>query len=146
LKGSDAVVYQTVRALGYEPQLCVYYGIDPPHGVIVNKLVEFGHVQDEDKLVDIACWEGGSRVGPEGYLEPSYHAATVPMEWVTPMTEFNEQEDAYPTYNDDEEEITQSMEWVYGNVCLVVRIGKAGERLKYRTVVDLQKAYQFGQN
>ena len=146
LKGSDSVVYQTVRALGYEPQLCVYYGIDPPHGVVANNVVDFEAVQGDSGLVDTACQGGGSRVGPEGYLGPPYHAATVPMEWVTPMTRFNEQKDAYPTYDEEDEGITVSMEWVYGNVCLVVRIGKAGERLEYRTVADLIKARRWGQN
>jgi hypothetical protein len=45
LKGSDAVVYQSVRALGFEPVLYVYDDDSshnsPPTGVIVDQLSGF---------------------------------------------------------------------------------------------------------
>ena len=34
------------------------------------------------------------------------------------------------------------MDWAYGDVCLVVRVGKAGDRLAYRTVAQLERAYE----
>jgi hypothetical protein len=60
------------------------------------------------------------------------------LEWVTPMTEFNQQEDAYPRYGIE----APTVRWVYGHVCLVVRIGKDGDRLAYTTVAELDKAYK----
>jgi hypothetical protein len=54
------------------------------------------------------------------------------LEWVTPMTTFNRQKDAYPTYGKMPE-----LRWTYSYVCLVVRIGKAGDRLAFPTVAEL---------
>jgi hypothetical protein len=45
------------------------------------------------------------------------------LEWVTSVTEFNRQKDAVLDYGD-----AATSQWGYENVCLVVRIGKAGER------------------
>ena len=56
------------------------------------------------------------------------------MEWVTPMTIFSRQESTYNTYgNEPIEKIA------YWNLCLVVRIGKASERLMYPTIAQLKK-------
>ena len=35
-----------------------------------------------------------------------------------------------------------ALEWAYGDVCLVIRVGKAGNRLAYRTVAQLKMAYR----
>ena len=56
------------------------------------------------------------------------------MEWVTPVTTFNHQKDAFVSYGN---EVT--LNWVYGDVCLVVRIGSAGDGLVYPTVPKLKK-------
>ena len=69
LKGSDAVVYQSVLALGYEPVLYVYYG---EHGVMIDKLVDFpgwmpAFCANERLEVDqVVQMEGGILVHPEG--------------------------------------------------------------------------------
>jgi hypothetical protein len=64
LKGSDAVVYQSVRALGFEPTLYIYYdgGFSPPEGVIVDLVVGFYDVVEEYSLSEIAQTEGGTLV------------------------------------------------------------------------------------
>jgi hypothetical protein len=59
------------------------------------------------------------------------------VECVTPVTEFNRQTDAV-TYAGNE----PTMDWAYGDVCLVVRVGKADDRLAYRTVAQLERACQ----
>lgn len=43
--------------------------------------------------------------------------------------------DAFLHYAND-----ATLQWVYGDVPLVVRIGKVGERLAYRTAAELNKA------
>lgn len=55
------------------------------------------------------------------------------------MTELNRQTDVVLIgYAGNE----PAMEWAYGDVCLVVRVGKAGDRLAYRTVTQLESAYR----
>jgi hypothetical protein len=150
LKGSDAVVYQSVRALGYEPVLCLYYQDRHVYqdqqfhqGVIIDKMVDFPTDEDEDNDLDsILLREGGIFVSQDATRSEEDHMNRFgtpdhreQVEWVTPVTEFNRQEGAYLHYGNE-----ASLEWAYGDVCLVVRIGKAGERLGYPTVAELKKA------
>ncbi len=51
------------------------------------------------------------------------------VEWATPLTMFSRKESAFATYGNE-----PMLNVAYGDVCLVVRIGKAGERLAYRRV------------
>ena len=143
LKGSDAVVYRTVRALGFEPALYVYYEWEtPPQGMLVDHVIEFDNVEMEseyDDLVDIALREGGILTYSPGlekgeYESESRYKSPELLEWVTPMTTFNRQEDAYPSYGNQPE-----LTWVYGHICLIVRIGEVGDRLAYRTVAELNR-------
>jgi hypothetical protein len=147
LKGSDAVVYQSVLALGYEPVLYVYYG---KRGVMVDKVVDFSRwmdatsSQEGPRVVEIVQMEGGVTVHPEGApiayeVDISEGVEWEGLEWVTPVTELNRQTDVVLIgYAGNE----PAMEWAYGDVCLVVRVGKAGDRLAYRTVTQLESAYK----
>jgi hypothetical protein len=142
LKGSDAVVYQSVRALGFEPMLYVYYDdedADLPQGVMVDKLIDFcDAVYDEGKVFDVVKRQGGIVVRQDGgemdgdsdYDDPE------PVEWVTPMTTFNRQEGAFASYGNE-----PTLNWAYGDVCMIVRIGKAGDRLAYPTAAQVVRAY-----
>jgi hypothetical protein len=60
-----------------------------------------------------------------------------PVEWVTPLTTYNRQEDAFATYGNE-----ATLSWAYGDVCTIVRIGKAGDRLGFPTVDQVRRAYQ----
>ena len=51
------------------------------------------------------------------------------VEWVTPPETLNRKGSAFATY-----ERVPALNVAYGDVCLVVRIGKAGERLAYPRV------------
>jgi hypothetical protein len=129
LKGSDVIVYRSVRALGYEPVLYLYYErdwTDPPEGVIIDRVINFeGQVayHDDLDLDSIIGKEGGIRVTQKAGAGGGRRAREQ-MEWVTPVTTFNRQGA------------------LNGNVCLVVRIGKAGDRLGYTTVAELHKAWK----
>jgi hypothetical protein len=141
LKANDAVVYQSVRALGYEPVLYVYYKARS-QSLIIDKAIDLDEVElesERDDLVDILLMEGGIVVSREGEEIENDPRIGVPeqLEWVTPVTEFNRRIDAFPSYGDE-----PTLNWVYGDVCLVVRIGKAGDRLAYPTVTELDKANQ----
>ena len=149
LKGSDAVAYQNAFTLGFEPKLYLYYEWrGSPLGVIIDKVIDFDEglpLDDGDDLVDIAQKEGGILVAQGGTnrgdaieLDERFDSPEL-LEWVTPMTTFNRQVDAYSTYGEKNLELR----WVYGYVCLVVRIGKAGDRLAYPTVGELNRAMRL---
>ncbi|KAI0275963.1 hypothetical protein BGY98DRAFT_989365, partial [Russula aff. rugulosa BPL654] len=95
LKGSDAVVYQSARALGFEPTLYMYY-------------------DDEGMVID--------SLNPE------------PVEWVTPITTYNRIEDVFATFE------KSRMYSIHGDACMIIRIGKVGDRLAYPTVAQIEKA------
>ena len=144
LKGSDAVVYQSVRTIGFEPVLYMYYKFDygfDVDGVLVDRVVNFTDFWDPESrpLVEFLHAEGGivvSREQNRERLRRAYtpYAMTEEVEWVTPMTAINQKEDAYIHYGNE-----STLDFIYGEVCLVVRIGKAGDRLAYPTVAELKR-------
>jgi hypothetical protein len=146
LKGSDAVVYQSVLALGYEPALYVNYN---KRNIMIDKVVDFSKwmgafcSQQGPQIEDVVYLEGGVPAYAEGTQLENDRFLGVEIregvEWVTPVTEFNRQTDAVTIgYAGNE----PAMDWAYGDVCLVVRVGKAGDRLAYPTVAQVERAYQ----
>jgi hypothetical protein len=156
LKGSDAVVYQSVLALGFQPVLYLYYEIEEYdiQGSFIHKVVDLsdadydsdGDVEDITKVIHeeggiVVHQEGWTRLCPSSRVRKEMPEETV--EWVTPVTTFNRKGSAFPTYGN-----SPTLKVVYGDVCLVVRIGKAGERLGYPRVQpkdadDRAKAYYY---
>jgi hypothetical protein len=145
LKGSDAVVYQSVRAIGFEPVLYMYYDndwFDPAEGVLIDRVVDFTGFEDpEDRdLMDFLHGEGGILVNVDRDLlrreytrmDEFLYATAEQVVWVTPQTTINEKQDAYISYGNE-----ATLGFVYGDVCLVVRIGEAGDRLAYPRVAEL---------
>ena len=144
LKGSDAVVYRSMRALGFEPVLHMYYDADYYHGssegVIVDVVVCFEQVFEEYTAGEIARAEGGIPVhqddGRRYRSESDGCPDPEPMEWVTPRTTYSEQEGIFVCRH------TTRMVSGSGVACIIVRIGKAGDRLAYPTVAQVKKAYK----
>ena len=138
LKGSDAVMYESMRALRFEPVLYVYYDagedIYTPQGAIVDKLIKFDEVYEEETVLDIVQEEGGSLVRRD---RGRHSEIAEPVEWVTPLTTYNRQEGAFASHGNE-----PALNWVYGDVCMIVRIGKAGDRLAYSTVEQVKAAYR----
>jgi len=138
LTGTDAVVYRGARALGFEPKLYVLYEWRPPwmdltEGGLIDRRIDFSRYLPGDMGVDITkiiCRKGGIAVcqDPDSYRkeEGAYNKAEK-VEWITPKTKFNDQKIAFITGCEWEER----SDFVYGRLCLVVRIGKKGERLAY---------------
>jgi hypothetical protein len=114
-------------------------------GMIVDKVVNFNKVffdPDEDpdeqpSAHEIIQAEGGILVRQDGgkfYEDDDLDSLMIPepMEWVTPRTTYNHKEDGdnlwrYP---------------ISGDACMIVRIGKAGDRLAYPTVAQIEKTYK----
>jgi hypothetical protein len=145
LKGSDAVMYQSMRALGFDPVLYLYYEDDygeTPKGVMVDKLIEFSDDSyGVPSVLKILQGEGGIPVRRDGGKMPAredydeYENAE-PVEWITPPTSYNRQEDAFLTYGNE-----AMVNCVYGDVCIVVRIGKADDRLAFPSAAEVKGAY-----
>jgi hypothetical protein len=143
LKGSDVVVYQSMRALGFEPVLYVYYdegeGKDMLKGAMVDRLIDFDILGEDQTLLDAVQDWGGIPVR-EACVEmhDDYDSTDAePVEWVTPLTTYNRQEGAFASPGNE-----RSVSWAYGDVCTIVRIGKAGDRLAYPTGAQVERAYR----
>jgi hypothetical protein len=161
LKGSDAVVYQSTLAFGFEPTVYLYYDEDcsEHEGMIIDNLIKFPSAfLDEDgpfdeageevsvSIREIIQKEGAIPVRQDGgafrrYVDygvldggDDYVEEPEPMEWVTPITEFNRIEGVYATH------ASSQIHTIYGDACMIVRIGRAGDRLAYPTAAQMKKA------
>ena len=143
LKGSDAVVYQTVRALGFQPMLYMYYQWETPSGIlegaVIDKVIDFNNTAQWSSVMDITRIvreKGGIVVCREDWEADEEHGYDNPerVEWVTPVTTFNRKKGAWATYGNE-----PMLAVAYADLCLFVRIGKAGERLVYPSGSQLEK-------
>ena len=140
LKGSDMVVYQSARALGFEPTLYMFYGNE--HGfnghesMMVDRIIWLNSVLNinEEKAMYEVIQEGGGifvRQDDGSIYDPDdYVHDPEPIEWVTPTTNYNR----------------SAVRFLGGEViegaCMIVRIGKAGDRLAYPRVAQIKNAYE----
>jgi hypothetical protein len=146
LKGSDAVVYRTLRTLGFEPVLRMYYHEWEPdfigksldgHAAVFDKIVDFSAYRwpepQDISMFDFVTYMDGQVARPEDLqTEEEYDEEDAEViVWVTPVTKYNRKESAFGSPN---ERFTLT-NVAYGDLCLSVRIGKAGERLSYPRVV-----------
>jgi hypothetical protein len=146
LKESDAVVYQSVRALGFQPVLYLYYETKSQsrsnssfQGALIDKVLDFSdeYYGDVEDIVETVRDNGGILVDQEHWEHFAHddddeipeEPVEEPVEWVTPVATFNRKESAFAAYGNE-----PMLEVAYGDVCLVVRIGKAGKRLAYSRV------------
>jgi hypothetical protein len=142
LKGSDAVVYQSMRALGFDPVLYVYYEEGEqlvPQGTMVDRLIYFREKYfEEESIYDVVQAKGGILVLQYGARDRSECQFEKPelVEWVTPRTMHNCQEDAFASHGNE-----PTLNLAYGDVCMVVRFGKAGDRLAYPTAAQVKDEY-----
>jgi hypothetical protein len=160
LKGSDAVIWQTARVLGFQPVLYLYYEVqrylDRVYGAATDKVID----PTGAELAEYCC--GIERVVVEGggfqvfhergdgddegeddydddYDGGEYEGSrkVERVEWVTPAPTFNSHQTAYMTYGNE-----PSLGMAYADLCMFVRIGKAGERLMYPSVEQLRKEWE----
>jgi hypothetical protein len=139
LKGSDAVVYRTLRALGFEPVLRMYYHEWEPdwagellHGqaVVFDEIVNFSawRWEEDFSIPDVVKWMGGQIMCPEDLqTDEDFNYSEEVVVWVTPGTTSNRKESTFASPR----ERFADTNVAYGDLSLFVRIGKAGERLSY---------------
>ena len=148
LKDSDAVVYRTLRALGFEPVLRMYYHEWKPdwvgdslngHAAVFDEIVDFSIWDWQERqdlfIPEFVRWNNGQFVRPEDLQsdeEFEYEENAEVVAWATPVTAFNRNESAFEIPNG---RLAVTNVAAYGDLCLFARIGKAGERLSYPRVV-----------
>ncbi|KAI0056408.1 hypothetical protein BV25DRAFT_1832295 [Artomyces pyxidatus] len=135
LKGSDAAVFRACAQLGFEPVLyllyCTHmkYGREKSWGMI-DRVPHFaGYWQVEDP-VDMIKEEGGL------VLKKPYAGSDEideRVKWVTKITKLTRHTSPYMAYGNEAE-----LGFAYGDVCLIVRVGKPSERLAYPTVAAMK--------
>ena len=151
LKGSDKVVWQGARSLGFEPMLYVYSdkSCGEHQGMVVHKLVSFDSAfldeDEDDSIRDYIQGQGGIPVRQDGGELDHYDFDAdededlenpEPMEWVTPITTYSHIEDVYTSTGNP------GIHRIHGDVCMILRIGKVGDRLAYPTAMQIEKAYR----
>ena len=162
LKGSDAVVYQSMRALGFDPVLYVYYDEDSnfeddeddedhdedgedhgalSQGAMADELIYFDDSYSYMTIMEIVQEHGGIQVRQDGGKMDDDSGDKEAVEWVTALTKYNRQKDAFATYGNE-----ASVSWAYGDVCMIVRIGKAGDRLAFPTVEEVKSEYRHSRS
>ncbi|KAI0302513.1 hypothetical protein BC826DRAFT_904347 [Russula brevipes] len=126
LKGSDAALYRAAHSLGFEPVLYLYYKQDGDAGLI-DRVLDFESCGELEAPIRFLLYH-------EGVAIRLNRKIVTPVNWVTPVTTFNSLSSAYVHYGNE-----ASLGMAYGNLCLIVRIGKMGERMLYPTVAQLKQ-------
>ena len=68
--------------------------------------------------------------------DASYQEHHEPVEWVAPPTTYNRQKDAMVTYGNE-----ATLGWAYGDICMIVRIGKADDRLAFPSAAEVKRVH-----
>ncbi|KAI0302516.1 hypothetical protein BC826DRAFT_1101412 [Russula brevipes] len=126
LKGSDASLYRAAHSLGFEPVLYLYYEHDESAGLI-DRVPNFKFCGEISDPIRFLRYDGGITVRLNG-------KKVTRVNWVTPVTKFNSLSSTYVHYGNE-----LSLGMAYGELCLIVYIGKMGERMLYPTVAQLRK-------
>jgi hypothetical protein len=149
LKANDAMVYRSLRTLGFQPALYLHYEWNHTPWCLEDNTIEGGLIDrvifiegfDEDYPGEVDVTReilkcGGHVVCADDLyrLQENAYPRAETMEWATPMTKFSSKETTYTIYGNEPEEHV-----AYWDLCLVVRIGKAGERLMYPTLSQLKR-------
>jgi hypothetical protein len=118
LKGSDATVYQSLRALGLKPVLYLDYRYcecndEAEDTVLLDRVPRFEYWHGVESLYEVLDSEGGITI-------PSNEQVT----WVTPETTGNTLKSAYAAHGNE-----PSVEFVYADLCLIVCIPSVAKRL-----------------
>ena len=150
LKGGDAVVFESMRALGFDPVLYLYYdegqcdgyGEDsssPSQGAMVDTVVKFCDCYEDLTVLEIVQASGGIPVRQDGGEEKDSYDVTERelVEWVSPLMAYNCRKDALAKF-----EFEVSLNWAYGDVCMIVRIGRAGDRWAFPTADQVKTEHK----
>jgi hypothetical protein len=119
LKGSDAVIYRVCQELSLEASLQVMYSYDD-RLVMVPKVVDMsGYPDVRERVSDLLCDDFDGQLvktdtDPDGTEE---------IWWVTTMTALTRATTPFVVYGNE-----ATLAYMYGDVCLIVDVGKVGNR------------------
>jgi hypothetical protein len=119
-------VYRAVRALGFEPALYLYYESQPMDGKfvqtgLIDRVIQPEDCEEVESFISTLLDHGGFFLR----LMDVYGKLKVEnvLHLVMSVTTFNRPSSAYVAHGNE-----ALLGLVYGDVCLVVRIGKVGEK------------------
>jgi hypothetical protein len=142
LKGNDAVILHACRELSLKAELKLVYEDErdyrrvwPDNLVLMDRVAKLPEDQVEDGLSEALCKLGGKRIKSTGLAprEPSWDLTNTNWEdskesavdiwWMSELTPFTMVETPYVRYGNE-----AHLAFSYGNLCLVVGFGAAGNR------------------
>ncbi|PBK68252.1 hypothetical protein ARMSODRAFT_1019832 [Armillaria solidipes] len=131
LKGSDASIFQACRGLSLEPSPRIIYR---PRGYgavymldhVVQGLENQGQLEPDH--LDTELQRRGTLISTTEYWAspPRTHEGSTALPeiaWVTPLTTINRMDSNYLAYGNE-----PSIGYLYGDICLMVKVGKPGNR------------------
>ncbi|KAI0051425.1 hypothetical protein FA95DRAFT_1580623 [Auriscalpium vulgare] len=130
LKGSDAVVHRACTELGLSPKL---YLLRRSTGII-DKPLDPTIYDDEDVPTPVHMLEQEGGLVLSGFY---YKGSRVDeqVQWVTEVTDITRHGGAYMAHGNQ-----STLEYAYGDVCMIVRVGKAGDRTRVPSIEEIRKA------
>jgi hypothetical protein len=143
LKGSDAVIRRVCQELSLEASLQVMYADDDDYDEKDDRLVMVPEVPDmegfpssEQRIsYNLRDYFDGRFVKSRGLMERGAEG-TEEIWWVTPMTALTRATTPFVIYGNEAQ-----LAYMYGDICLIVDVGKAGNReTEHKTKGDVTKA------
>lgn len=128
LKGVDAALRRACDSLSLSCTVKAVYREDSA-AILVNHFVDFGHGEIEDDIVEfIKEYDNGEIVYNFGDKPPrsdyrDEDMEATPIMWVKPLAKTNTFSSSYLHYGNE-----ASLEYVYGEICLVATVLPAKER------------------
>ncbi|SJL14400.1 uncharacterized protein ARMOST_17856 [Armillaria ostoyae] len=128
LKGGDASIFRACRDLSLEPSLRIIYrprdyGLVYMLDHVIQDIEDRG--QWEIDYLDTELQSRGTLISAtEDWARSPRRSTTFPeIVWITPLTTSNRMDSNYVRYGNE-----ASMGYLYGDVCLIVKVGKPGNR------------------
>jgi hypothetical protein len=141
LKGSDAVIKRVCDQLSLTVALKAIY-VDKEvevgnkiitHHIMVDEIIDLSGYQIDDLMTTFlrgddehngkVIYDAGTKPPMDWNKKPVKASQAVGVLWVTPLTEYAHFKSDYIAYGND-----ASLGHIYGNVCLVVKVGPFGQR------------------
>ncbi|KAK0434257.1 uncharacterized protein EV420DRAFT_1683825, partial [Desarmillaria tabescens] len=126
LKGSDASILRACRDLSLDANIRIFHEARFSNGVwMADHVIPGEQINEQAEDMEVLLDEHGTRVSDPDYeLRDDEEAESLPeIVWVTPITVLNETESHYLAYGNE-----ATVGYLYGDVCLIVNVGKPGSR------------------
>ena len=128
LKGMDESIKRVCESLGLKVRLRPVYGTSPEYSIVLNSFADLDGM-DEDDDVDfyLSSFEGAMVLchpGRENKVPEELQEKATPIVWIKGRSRTNPFSNAYIGFGNQAE-----IDYVYGEVCLIVEVLPAEKRL-----------------